>query len=173
MSDNGSSTPLGRLSQLGQSVWVDFISREALETGELERLVREDAVVGLTSNPTIFQKAIASGDSYDDQLREILQHEDDGGEVFLQLAVTDIQNAADLLRPIWDGGSGRDGYVSLEVDPTLAYDTLETFREAIRLHEAVDRPNLMVKIPATRPGLGAIEDAIAKGRSINITLIFS
>src|SRR3954463_10138222 len=104
MSDNG-STPLGRLSQLGQSVWVDFISREALQNGELARLVREDSVVGLTSNPTIFQKAIASGDAYDDQLREVLEDVDDGGEVFLRLAVTDIQDAADLLRPIWDEGS--------------------------------------------------------------------
>src|SRR3954454_2462284 len=173
MSDNGSSTPLGRLSQVGQSVWVDFISREALENGELERLVREDSVVGLTSNPTIFQKAIASGDSYDEQLREVLKSEDDGGEVFLQLAVTDIQNAADLLRPIWDEGSGRDGYVSLEVDPTLAHDTDETTREARRLHELIDRPNLFVKIPGTQAGLQAIEDTIASGIPVNVTLLFS
>ena len=173
MSDNGSSTPLGRLSQLGQSVWVDFISREALESGELERMVREDAVVGLTSNPTIFQKAIASGDSYDDQLREVLQHEDDGGEVFLQLAVTDIQNAADMLRPIWDEGSGRDGYVSLEVDPTLAHDAEATCEAAQRIWDMVDRPNLLVKIPGTPEGLQAIEDSIAKGISINVTLLFA
>jgi transaldolase len=172
MSANGSSTPLGRLSQLGQSVWVDFISREALQTGELARMVREDAVVGLTSNPTIFQKAIASGESYDEQLREVLQHEDDGGEVFLQLAVTDIQDAADMLRPIWDEGSGRDGYVSLEVDPTLAHDADGTLAEALRLHEWIDRPNLLVKIPATLAGLTAIEECIARGKSINVTLIF-
>src|SRR3712207_8091405 len=90
-SSNGSSTPLGRLSELGQSVWVDFISREALQNGELERMVREDSVVGLTSNPTIFQKAIASGDAYDDQLRDVLQRTEDGGEAFLELAITDIQ----------------------------------------------------------------------------------
>ena len=173
MSDNGSSTPLGRLSQLGQSVWVDFISREALENGELERMVREDAVVGLTSNPTIFQKAIASGHHYDGQLREILEHEEDGGEVFLELAVTDIQNAADMLRPIWDEGSGRDGYVSLEVDPTLAHDAEGTAQAARRIWDLVDRPNLLVKIPGTKDGLQAIEDSIAGGISINVTLLFS
>jgi transaldolase len=173
MSENGNSTPLGRLSQLGQSVWVDFISREALESGELERMVREDAVVGLTSNPTIFQKAIASGHHYDDQLREVLEHEEDGGEVFLQLAVTDIQDAADLLRPIWDEGSGRDGYVSLEVDPTLAHDADGTSQAAQRIWDLVDRPNLLVKIPGTKEGLQAIEDSIANGISVNVTLLFS
>ena len=173
MSDNGSSTPLGRLSQVGQSVWVDFISREALQSGELERMVREDAVVGLTSNPTIFQKAIASGHSYDDQLREVLEHEEDGGEVFLQLAVTDIQDAADMLRPIWDEGNGQDGYVSLEVDPTLAHDAEGTLGAAQRIWDLVDRPNLLVKIPGTQEGLQAIEDAIARGISINVTLLFS
>src|SRR3954462_8526802 len=163
MSDNGSSTPLGRLSQLGQSGWVDFISREALENGELERLVREDSVVGLTSNPTIFQKAIASGDSYDEQLREVLKTEEDGGEVFLQLAVTDIQNPADLLRPMWDEGSGRAGYVSLEVDPTLAHDAAATEQAGQRSWDLVDRPNLLVKVPGTQAGLQAIEDSIAAG----------
>jgi transaldolase len=167
------STPLGRLSELGQSVWVDFISREALQSGQLERLVRADSVVGLTSNPTIFQKAIAAGDAYDEQLRDVLEREDEAQEVFLALAVQDIQDAADLLRPIWDEGSGRDGYVSLEVDPTLAYDSEGTANEAQRLHELVDRPNLLVKIPGTEPGLQAIEDTIARGISVNVTLLFS
>ena len=173
MTSNGSSTPLGRLSQLGQSVWVDFISRESLQNGELERLVREDAVVGLTSNPTIFQKAIGSGDAYDEQLREVLEHEDDGQEVFLALAKRDIVEACDLLRPIWDEGEGEDGYVSLEVAPTLAYDADATSAEAQRLHELIDRPNLLVKIPGTEPGLKAIEETIAKGISVNVTLLFS
>ena len=172
-SSNGSSTPLGRLSQLGQSVWVDFISRGALESGELERMVREDSVVGLTSNPTIFQKAIASGDAYDEQLADVSEHQDDPQEVFLELAQRDIQAACDLLRPIWDEGSGRDGYVSLEVDPTLAHDTDETTREARRLHELIDRPNLFVKIPGTQAGLQAIEDSIAGGIPVNVTLLFS
>jgi transaldolase len=173
MTTNGSSTPLGRLSQLGQSVWVDFISREALQSGELARMVRDDSVVGLTSNPTIFQKAIAAGDAYDDQLREVLEREDDPQEVFLELARQDILDAAELLRPVWDGGGGRDGYVSLEVDPTLAYDAEGTAAEAQRLHDLIDRPNLLVKIPGTEPGLQAIEDTIARGISVNVTLLFS
>jgi transaldolase len=172
-SSNGSSTPLGRLSQLGQSVWVDFISRDALDSGELERMVREDSVVGLTSNPTIFQKAIASGDAYDEQLAEVGEDKDDPQEVFLELAQRDIQAACDLLRPIWDEGSGKDGYVSLEVDPTLADDTESTEAEAQRLHELIDRPNLLVKIPGTQAGLQAIEDTIARGISVNVTLLFS
>ena len=164
---------LHRLSDLGQSVWVDSLSREWLETGELARLMREDAVVGVTSNPTIFQKAMASEGWYDDQLREVLSHESDPKEIFLQLAVEDIKRACDLLRPVWDAGGGQDGYVSLEVDPELAYEQQATIDQALRLHEWVDRPNAFVKIPATEPGLGAIEECIAQGRSINVTLIFS
>jgi transaldolase len=173
MTTNGSSTPLGRLSQLGQSVWVDFISREALQSGELARMVRDDSVVGLTSNPTIFQKAIAAGDAYDDQLREVLEREDDPQEVFLELARQDILDACELLRPVWDGGGGRDGYVSLEVDPTLASDAEGTAAEAQRLHEMIDRPNLLVKIPGTEAGLQAVEDSIARGIAVNVTLLFS
>ncbi len=136
-------------------------------------MMRDDAISGVTSNPTIFQKAISSGDSYDDQLREVLEHEEDGGEVFLQLAVTDIQDAADMLKPIWDKGSGRDGYVSLEVDPTLAHDAEGTAQAAKRIWDLVDRPNLLVKIPGTQEGLHAIEDTIAAGISVNVTLLFS
>src|ERR671924_542511 len=164
---------LHELSELGQSVWIDFLSRDLLRSGELARMMRDDAVVGVTSNPTIFQKAISSGDAYNDQLREVLQDERDPKEVFLHLAVRDVSEALDLLRPVWDEGGGRDGYVSIEVDPNLAYDTQATIAEATRLHEWIDRPNLFVKIPATKPGLPAIEDMIAKGKSINVTLIFS
>jgi transaldolase len=164
---------LHELSEHGQSVWVDSVSREWLETGELERMTREDAVVGVTSNPTIFQKALAEGEWYDEQLREILPEESSDKEVFYRLAVQDIQDALDLLRPIWDEGNGQDGYVSMEVDPNLAYEQQATIEEAMRLHEWIDRPNLFVKIPATEPGLGAIEECIAHGRSINVTLIFS
>jgi transaldolase len=164
---------LHSLSERGVSVWIDSLSRELLETGELERLMREDAVVGVTSNPTIFQKALATGDWYDEQLAEVLAEDDDPTEIFLRLAMEDIRRACDLLRPVWDGGEGKDGYVSLEVDPTLAYDRERTWEQAMRLHEEVDRPNLLVKIPATVPGLAAIEDCIAKGKSINVTLIFS
>jgi transaldolase len=164
---------LHRLSALGQSVWIDFLSRDLLRSGELERRMRDDAVVGVTSNPTIFQKAISAGDAYDEQLREVLEEESDPKEVFLRLAAKDVSDALDLLRRVWDEGGGQDGYVSIEVDPTLAYDTAATIAEAQRLHDAIDRPNLFVKIPATGPGLPAIEEMISRGRSINVTLIFS
>jgi transaldolase len=164
---------LHRLAEYGQSVWIDFLSRDMLQNGELERRMRDDAVVGVTSNPTIFQKAISSGAAYDEQLREVLEVERDPKEIFLRLAIKDVEDALDLLRPVWDEGSGQDGYVSLEVDPNLAADTAGTIEEAQRLHEAIDRPNLFVKIPATKEGLPAIEEMIARGRSINVTLIFS
>jgi transaldolase len=164
---------LHKLSELGQSVWIDFLSRHMLRSGKLAQMMEEDAVVGVTSNPTIFQKAISEGDLYDDQLREVLAEEDDAKEVFLRLAVQDVQDACDLLRSVWDGGAGQDGYVSIEVDPNLAFDTQATTDEAQRLHDLVDRPNCFVKIPATKAGLPAIEEMIARGRNINITLIFS
>jgi transaldolase len=164
---------LHQLSELGQSVWIDYLSRHLIHSGELARMMDEDAVVGITSNPTIFQKAISEGDAYDEQLREVLAEEDDPKEVFLRLAIRDVQDACDLLRPVWDAGAGQDGYVSIEVDPNLAYDTEGTIAEAQRLHELVDRPNCFVKIPATAPGLPAIEEMLARGRSINVTLIFS
>ncbi len=168
---SSSPSPLQSLSALGQSVWIDFLSREAIRGGHLKQLIDDDAVVGATSNPTIFQKAMGSGNAYDEQLQELGTSDVD--EAFWALAEQDIREACDLFRPIWDEGLGRDGYVSLEVDPRLAYDSLGTFNEAIRLHKDVDRPNLLVKIPATKPGLAAIEDVIAKGHSVNITLIFS
>jgi transaldolase len=171
------ATPLERLSELGQSVWVDFLSRESIRGGHLQELIDDYSVVGATSNPTIFEKAMGSGHAYDEQLHELADREPtrpvDVAETFWALAEQDIRDACDLFRPVWDGGGGRDGYVSLEVDPRLAYDTLQTFRAAMRIHDSVERPNLMVKIPATKPGLAAIEDVISKGRSINVTLIFS
>ncbi|MFI5003912.1 MAG: transaldolase [Solirubrobacterales bacterium] len=166
-------SPLHRLSALGQSVWVDFLSRESIRGGHLQELIDGDAVVGATSNPSIFQKAMSAGEAYDEQLLELGAEGLDPRETFWRLAERDIKDACDLFHPIWEGGLGRDGYVSLEVAPDLAYDTLATFEEAMRIHETVDRANLMVKIPATKPGLAAIEDVIAKGRSINVTLIFS
>jgi transaldolase len=165
---------LHKLSALGQSVWLDYLSRDILQTGELERMMREDAVVGVTSNPTIFQKALAQGNAYDDQLREIVDAgETDPKEIFLQLSSHDVADACELLRKVWDQGEGLDGYVSWEVDPTLAYDRDGTVAEAKRLHDWIDRPNLYVKIPATEPGVGAIEEMIAAGKNINVTLIFS
>ena len=165
---------LHKLSALGQSVWIDYLSRDLLETGELERKLKEDTVVGVTSNPTIFQKALSQGDRYDSQLKEILESgEEDPKEIFLQLTSQDISAACDVLRKVWDQSKGLDGYVSWEVDPTLAFERDATVVEARRLHEWIERPNLYVKIPATEPGLGAIEEMIAAGRNINVTLIFS
>ncbi|HLB19433.1 MAG TPA: transaldolase, partial [Gaiellaceae bacterium] len=165
---------LHKLSALGQSVWIDYLSRQMLKSGKLARMMDEDAVVGVTSNPTIFQKAIAEGDAYDEQLKELLESgADDEKEIFLQLTSHDIADACDLLRKVWDEGHGLDGYVSWEVDPTLAYDLDGMVAEARRLHDWIDKPNLYVKIPATEPGLGAIEEMIASGKSINVTLIFS
>src|SRR5262245_26913505 len=161
------------LSERGVSVWIDSLSREMLETGELERLMREDAVVGVTSNPTIFEKALSRGDWYDDQLRDLLGRVEDPKAIFLELAVEDIKDACDLMRGAWERSDGEDGRVSIEVNPDLAYDRDTTFEEAMRLHELVDRANAYVKIPGTEPGLGAIEDCIAAGRAINVTLIFS
>ena len=163
---------LQKLSARGQSVWIDHLSREMLEGGELKRMMDEDSVVGVTSNPTIFQKAIASGNAYDEQLKELLEHEDDPKEIFLRLSARDVEAAIELLAPVKEQ-SPEDGFVSWEVDPTLAYDREATFDEAMRLHAWIDNPGLYVKIPATKPGLGAIEDCVAHGKSINITLIFS
>src|SRR6188508_1814803 len=164
---------LHELSTHGVSVWMDSLSREMLETGELAGLMEEDAVVGVTSNPTIFQKALAEGDWYDEQLQAVSRETEDPTEIFLALAQEDIRDACDLMAPVWERTNGVDGYVSLEVDPRLAYDRVASFEQAMRFHEEVERKNLYVKIPGTQPGLGAIEDCIAKGKSINVTLIFS
>jgi transaldolase len=166
-------SPLHRLSALGQSVWIDFLSRESIRGGHLQRLIDEDAVVGATSNPTIFQKAMTAGVAYDEQISELAAAGSSVEQTFWTMAEQDIGDACDVFRPTFDATGARDGYVSIEVDPRLAYETLATYREAMRLHEAIDKPNLFVKIPATKPGLAAIEDVVAKGRSINVTLIFS
>jgi transaldolase len=163
---------LDKLSARGQSVWIDYLSRDLLEQGELKRMIEEDAVVGVTSNPTIFQKAISSGSAYDEQLKEVLQQQDDPKEIFLELSSRDVDEATDLLAPVHEANA-QDGYVSWEVDPTLAYDREGTFDEAMRLFKWIEKPNLYVKIPATKPGLGAIEDCVAHGKNINVTLIFS
>ena len=168
-----SESRLHQLSELGQSVWIDYLSREMLQTGELERMMRDDAVVGITSNPTIFQKAISQGERYDEQIRACLGETDDPKEIFWRLAEKDVGDACDVLRPVWDAGQGRDGYVSIEVDPTLAHDAQATIEQAAMLHALIERPNLFVKIPATSEGLAAIEEMIARGRNINVTLIFS
>src|SRR3954470_23997652 len=139
---------LHKLSALGQSVWIDYLSRDQLQTGELERLTREDAVVGVTSNPTIFQKAVSQGEAYDEQIREVSEQHEDPKEVFLELAIRDVQNACDLLRDTHERTDSLDGFVSIEVDPDLAYERDATIAEARRLSEQVDRPNVYIKIPA-------------------------
>lgn len=170
-----STNPLKYLGELDQSVWYDNIHRDMLENGELARLVAEDDLRGVTSNPSIFDKAISSGGSYDAAIAQVLNAhaELDVKEVFNHLAVRDIRDAADVLRPVYDESCGRDGMVSIEVSPTLAHDTTGTVEEARRLHAWIDRPNLMVKVPATREGLPAIETLISEGISINVTLLFS
>ncbi|HWD06244.1 MAG TPA: transaldolase [Amycolatopsis sp.] len=166
-------TTLQQLSGHGQSPWVDYLARPFVRKGELARLVRA-GVLGVTSNPTIFRDAITSGDAYDDRLRELLRTETEPKEVFLALATEDAREACDVLRPAFDlSCSGRDGWVSLEVDPRFAHDTNATIAEALRLHALVDRPNLMVKIPGTEAGLRAIEETIARGIPVNVTLLFS
>src|ERR671933_2618643 len=143
-------TPLKQLAEQGQSVWIDYLSRPFVQDGDLAGLI-DDGVVGVTSNPTIFQGAIAEGDAYDDQIREILDSgESEPKEIFIRLAADDIRNACDILRDVYDSGNGKDGYVSLEVDPNLAHDTEGTIEEAKRLHALIDKPNLFINIPATK-----------------------
>ena len=164
---------LHELTEHGQSVWFDTLSRHLVSSGELRRMMDEDAVSGVTSNPTIFQKALSEGDLYDEQLKECLRETDDPAEIFFRLALDDIRAACDVLKPAYDSSNGVDGYVSMEVLPSLAYDTEGTFEQARWIATEVERPNLYVKIPATEAGLPAIEDSVAHGTSINITLIFS
>ena len=165
---------LQRLEQLGQSIWYDNISRSLLRTGELRRMV-DEGLLGVTSNPTIFDKAITGSTDYDAQIQELLRSRPSIAvpELLRALMVTDIQMAADVLRPVYDRTNGRDGYVSVEVTPSKARDTQATLEEARLLWKQIGRPNLMIKIPATREGLPAITQAIAEGININVTLIFS
>ncbi len=164
---------LHELAARGQSVWFDTLSRDLVHSGELARMMKDDAVTGVTSNPTIFQKALSTGNAYDDDLRKLVEQTDDPEEIFFSLALQDIRDACDVLKPAYDSSGGVDGYVSMEVLPALAYDTEATFAQARWIATEVDRPNLYVKIPATLAGLPAIEDCTAHGTSINITLIFS
>jgi transaldolase len=167
------TTPLQQLSEHGQSPWIDYISRVFVREGELKGLV-DGGVVGVTSNPTIFQGAIADGDAYDEQLRELLESATDPKEVFFALAREDVRAACDVLRGVFERGDAtRDGWVSLEVDPNFANDAEATAREAKRIHAMIERPNLFVKIPGTQAGLQAIEDTIAAGIPVNVTLLFS
>ena len=167
--------PLKELEEQGQSIWLDYIRRNLILSGELKRLVEEDGLRGVTSNPTIFEKAIAGSTDYDDAFRALLAKNPnaDAGYLYEPLAIEDIQMAADVLRSVYDSTHGDDGYVSLEVSPHLAHDTEATINEARRLRAAVGRPNLLIKVPATPEGIPAIEQLIAEGININVTLMFS
>ena len=165
--------PLIEMQRLGQSTWHDNIRRDLLTGGALSRMVADGWITGLTSNPTIFQKAIAESDEYDDQLRELALAGESAEEIFERLAIDDIRAAADVFRGVYDRTGGADGFVSIEVAPKYARDTRTTIAETRRLWKEIDRPNLMVKIPATREGVPAIEESIARGININVTLIFS
>ncbi|NUT44755.1 MAG: transaldolase [Thermoactinospora sp.] len=167
------SENLNKLSGQGVAIWLDDISRERLRTGNLEQLIREKNVVGVTSNPTIFAAALAKGDAYDTQLHDLAVRGVDVGEAVRAVTTYDIRWAADVLRPVYDATNGVDGRVSLEVDPRLARETEKTVAEARALWWMVDRPNLHIKIPATVEGLPAITQALSEGISVNVTLIFS
>ena len=167
------SNPLKRLSELEQSVWYDYIRRDLLTSGELTKLIREDGLAGMTSNPTIFQKAIAETDLYDEDVRRAADEGKEPFAIFEKLAVDDVCRAADLFRPVFDAAGGSDGFVSIEVGPKLANDTEGSIREARRLWAACNRPNVMVKIPGTAAGVPAIRKCLAEGININITLLFS
>ncbi len=161
------------LARLGQSVWIDWLSRDLLQSGGLQRLITSHAVTGVTTNPTILDRAIRAGGAYDRQIRDLRGFGLQPVDSFAEIAATDVSDAAVQLLPLWQASGGADGYVSWEVDPALAWNADATVTEVHRLQRRIDLPNLLVKIPATEPGLRAIEDAIAAGHSINVTLIFS
>lgn len=166
-----SRTRIHELYDLGQSVWCDNLSRRMIDSGELARLM-DAGVAGITSNPSIFMKAITGSADYDRRLTDLLASTDDVNAIYEGLVLPDITDAADLLRPVYDKTGGEDGYVSLEVSPRLAYDTEGTVEEARRLWQAVNRPNLFIKVPATQEGLPAISTLIGEGINVNVTLIF-
>ena len=167
------TNPLKQLADAGQSIWLDYMHRKLMESGELKRLIEEDAVTGMTSNPSIFEKAIGEGGDYDDRVKAALAEGDlSAMDLYERLAIKDIQDAADQLKPVWDRTKGVDGYVSLEVSPYLAMDTDGTIHEAERLWKAVDRKNLMIKVPGTAAGVPAIAALIGQGINVNVTLLF-
>lgn len=165
--------PLKQLEQLGQAIWLDFLSREFLAGAEFKRLIDEDGLKGMTSNPSIFEKAIATGKEYDDDIARMVKDGLDLGTIFRKLSIADIRTAADAFRPVYDRLGGADGFISIEVSPYIAYDTEKTVAEAKSLWQEIDRRNLMVKVPATQEGLPAIRDLTGAGLNINITLLFS
>ncbi len=167
------TNPLIRLGELGQSPWYDFITRDLVTSGELARLIAEDGLRGMTTNPTIFEKAIAGSSLYDEDIRRLAAEGSRPAEIFEALAVDDVRAACDLFLPVYERSGGMDGLVSMEVSPTLAHDTAGTIQEAERLWGRIARPNVMIKIPGTREGLPAITRCLADGLNVNVTLLFS
>ncbi|MGZ8460135.1 MAG: transaldolase [Candidatus Deferrimicrobiaceae bacterium] len=167
------TNPLVELGKLGQSPWLDFIERGLISSGGLLRLVSGNGITGVTSNPTIFEKAISGGREYDKQIRALANRKAGVMQAYKEIVTEDIRNAADVLRPVYDASSCADGFVSLEVDPDLAYDPDRTIARAEELFRAVSRPNVLIKIPGTHEGLPAIEETVARGIPVNVTLIFS
>ena len=169
------ANPLVKVNEFGQSIWLDFISRQILHNGELLQLIAEDGLHGMTSNPAIFEKAMAGSPEYDDDIRALVQQGKSAGEVYEAMAVTDVQHACDRFRSLYDDPESNrtDGYVSLEVAPTLVHDTQGTIEEGRRLWGAVNRPNLMIKVPGTVEGLPAVRTLIGEGINVNVTLLFS
>jgi transaldolase len=168
-----SKSPLTELTNLGQSIWYDFIERKLITSGELKRLIEEDELRGVTSNPAIFEKAISNSDLYNDQLASLVKEGKSAVQIYEEMAVADVRSAADTLRVVYDKTRGADGFVSLECSPELANDTAATIEETRRLWNWLDRPNVMIKIPGTAAGIPAIEQGIYEGININITLLFS
>ena len=169
----GVNERLAKLTEAGVSVWLDQIRRGMIESGELQRLVDESSLRGVTSNPAIFEKAILGSTDYDDQLKELAGEGKGPRDIYEEIAIKDVQMACDVLRPVWDEGDHDDGFVSIEVMPDIAHDTDATIEQARDYWKRVDRPNLMVKIPGTDAGVPAIETAIAEGINVNVTLLFS
>lgn len=167
------TNPLLQLKSQGQSVWYDNIDRSQLASGQFKRLLDEDGIVGVTANPTIFEKSISAGHAYDEQMNQLIKAGKSTNEIYEALVIQDISTVADFLRPIYDAANQQDGFVSLEVSPDLAHDTEGTLSEVRRFWKMVNRPNLMIKIPATPAGIPAIRQALTEGINVNITLIFS
>jgi transaldolase len=165
-------TRLHELAELGQSVWLDYISRSMIDSGRLKSLI-DQGVLGVTSNPSIFNNAVSKSSDYDARIKKLAQAGKTTFEIYDDLTIQDIQDAADIFRPTWENSNGMDGNISLEINPKLAYDTEQSIEEGLRLHAKVDRPNIMLKVPATDQGFPAVTALISKGISVNITLIFS
>lgn len=172
MTDRASSDRLGELSDAGVSIWLDDLSRERIETGNLAELIKDKHVVGVTTNPTIFAGAIGNGERYDEQVRKLVADSADVNRVIFELTTEDVRNGCEILTPVFESTKA-DGRVSIEVEPSLAHDTEATIASAQTLWQAVDRPNVYIKIPATSAGLPAITAAISQGINVNVTLIFS